>query len=187
MKVLHLGCGTDVRSGWLNVDSWARPGDAPAGVHLVDLRQELPWLDGEFDAVYSSHFLEHLTSEEAHDLLVRCRRVLKPGGVSRHCLPDSMLPIRAIIEGRQDYFDYVDKTAPQFLPAEALRSPIDYVSQQAYGWSHKCLYDLPKAKKLLETSGYVNVSEAVFDPAFDLADPVRRYFSLYVEGFRPAN
>jgi SAM-dependent methyltransferase len=73
-RKLHLGCGEDRRSGYVNIDI------APlAGVDAVsDLdRHSLPFSDGSFDEVLAISVLEHVE-------LVHCmreiHRVLRPGG-----------------------------------------------------------------------------------------------------------
>jgi predicted SAM-dependent methyltransferase len=71
---LNLGCGHNAAPGWVNVDyslgsrlrwipfsgkffrqKWDR------SILVVDLRRALPWPDNSVDAIYCSHFLEHLT------------------------------------------------------------------------------------------------------------------------------
>ena len=84
LKLLNLGCGARRHPAWTNADL------APAGddVLHVDLRKPLPFPDREFDAVYASHVLEHLTPREAAHLLGEVRRVLRPGGIARVVVPD---------------------------------------------------------------------------------------------------
>lgn len=71
---LNLGCGTDIRPGFVNLDS----ADLP-GVDVVhDLRElPLPFADGEFDEVVCQDVLEHL---EYAPLLGEIHRVLRPEG-----------------------------------------------------------------------------------------------------------
>jgi predicted SAM-dependent methyltransferase len=51
----------------------------------------LPFRDGQFDFAFSEHFLEHLFMDEAFELLLDLRRVLRPGGVLRTSVPDADL------------------------------------------------------------------------------------------------
>jgi SAM-dependent methyltransferase len=53
-----------------------------------DLRKRLPFPDAGFDAVYSSHVLEHLAPEHGEALIGEMHRVLAPGGVVRVVVPD---------------------------------------------------------------------------------------------------
>jgi SAM-dependent methyltransferase len=71
---LNLGCGTDIRPGFVNLDSAALP-----GVDVVhDLRElPLPFGDREFDEVVCQDVLEHL---DYAPLLGEIHRVLRPGG-----------------------------------------------------------------------------------------------------------
>ena len=55
-----------------------------AGKHLA-------FDDNEFDFIFSEHFFEHLWLPDAIALLRECRRILKPGGVIRTCVPDADL------------------------------------------------------------------------------------------------
>ena len=59
-----------------------------AHVHVADLRKGLPFPDSSFDAVYHSNFLEHLDRPTARRFLRECRRVLRPGGLTRVVVPD---------------------------------------------------------------------------------------------------
>jgi SAM-dependent methyltransferase len=71
---LNLGCGTDIRPGFVNVDSAAL-----AGVDVVhDLNVlPLPFEDGSFVEVVCQDVLEHL---DYAPLLGEVHRVLAPGG-----------------------------------------------------------------------------------------------------------
>jgi predicted SAM-dependent methyltransferase len=53
-----------------------------------NLRYGAPFTDASVDFLYSSHLLEHLFKEDAVRLLAEMRRVLKPGGRLRICVPD---------------------------------------------------------------------------------------------------
>jgi SAM-dependent methyltransferase len=71
---LNLGCGTDVRPGWVNLDI------APLhGVDVVhDLRRlPLPFDNGRFSEVLAKDVLEHL---DYVPLLRELHRILAPGG-----------------------------------------------------------------------------------------------------------
>jgi predicted SAM-dependent methyltransferase len=82
-RYLNVGCGAHFSREWTNLDQ--RDGDDVLG---HDLRKPLPFPDACFDAVYSSHVLEHFTPEMGRRFLWEQWRVLKPGGVCRVVVPD---------------------------------------------------------------------------------------------------
>ncbi len=71
MKKLNLGCGTDIKEGWINLDI--------ADLEGVDVVHDinslpLPFPDNEFDYILAQDILEHL---EYAPLLKDLHRVLK--------------------------------------------------------------------------------------------------------------
>ena len=72
---LNLGCGKDVREGFLNIDLYS---DHPE-VIAMDIRiLNLP--DACADGILASDVLEHFSHRETHAILNEWARVLKPGG-----------------------------------------------------------------------------------------------------------
>ena len=68
---------------WTNIDLYKNE-----YVDFYDIRNQFPYPDNTFDAIYSSHVLEHLTVKEANALLKEVYRVLKKGGIFRIVVPD---------------------------------------------------------------------------------------------------
>jgi SAM-dependent methyltransferase len=82
--MLNVGCGRRFHSDWVNVDL------VPMSDSVIayDVSKGLPFDDNQFDAVYHSHVLEHLDPDRGRELIVECRRVLRPGGTIRVVVPD---------------------------------------------------------------------------------------------------
>lgn len=80
--LLHLGSGPERLAGWINIDLYF-----PAELCL-DLTRPLPLPDACADAIYSQHFIEHITKPQSAQLVRECARVLKPGGWLRLSTPD---------------------------------------------------------------------------------------------------
>ena len=74
-KKLNLGCGTDIKDGWVNLDSAALPGVDV--VHDIE-KLPLPFADSSVDEVLCQDILEHV---EYAPILKDLYRVLTPGGV----------------------------------------------------------------------------------------------------------
>lgn len=73
-KKLNVGCGVDIRQGWINLDS-----ANVSGVDIVHDIQKLPlpFRDGEFEHILAQDVLEHV---EYIPVLKDLWRILKPGG-----------------------------------------------------------------------------------------------------------
>lgn len=71
---LNLGCGADIRAGWVNLDKFSLPGvDVCHDIQIMPL----PFDDGSFDEVLCKDILEHV---DYIPLLDELHRILKPGG-----------------------------------------------------------------------------------------------------------
>ena len=97
LKYINLACGSNyVRSNdWINLDFTDRD-----GVQKVNLLNQLKFKESTFDAVYCSHFVEHIPFEELSNFLRECRRVLKDGGIFRVVVPDFEKMTREYIKQR---------------------------------------------------------------------------------------
>ena len=77
MKVkINLGCGKDIKPGWINVDKIEYP-----SVDVVHDLNEFPWpFDDNFaDYILMNHVLEHL--DDVVKVMEEVWRILKPGGI----------------------------------------------------------------------------------------------------------
>ncbi len=86
---LHLGCGERIWPGWVNVDqhvnNYARPDFHQCDVALGPL----PLADASVDYVFSEDFLEHLPPDRRVAVMNEIYRVLVPGGVMEHYVPNA--------------------------------------------------------------------------------------------------
>lgn len=82
---LHLGCGRDVRPGWVNVDS--QPGEGVEVVCDLDALADarLPLGDDSVDEFLGSHLLEHLRNPLP--FMQELHRVAKPGAMLTFHVP----------------------------------------------------------------------------------------------------
>jgi SAM-dependent methyltransferase len=72
---LNVGCGRDVRPGWVNLDVAPLP-----GVDVVHDLASFPWpfTDGQFERIELIHVLEHLPDTVA--AMNELHRIARPGG-----------------------------------------------------------------------------------------------------------
>jgi ubiquinone/menaquinone biosynthesis C-methylase UbiE len=82
---LNVGCGTDIRAGWINLDSSKLPG-VDVIANLDDCgRTPLPLADDSIEEFYCSHVLEHL--RDALGFMQELHRIAKPGAVATIRVP----------------------------------------------------------------------------------------------------
>lgn len=86
---LHLGCGTRVWPGWINVDRLAPAEPVSDFVPCDVARDRLPIADASIDYVFSEDFLEHLPPDRCVAVMNEIHRVLVPGGVMEHYVPNA--------------------------------------------------------------------------------------------------
>ena len=84
MLKLNLGCGRDIRQGYVNVDYIAGP-----GVDVVaDINKRLQWDDQSVDEVLMYHVLEH--TDDPVKVMLEIHRIVRPGGVVEIKVPHRM-------------------------------------------------------------------------------------------------
>lgn len=81
---LNLGCGTDHRDGFVNIDVDKRV--KPDVIH--DLLKPLPFANASVSEIILQDVLEHFTKEDGTILLSECARVMKPHGMLRIRVPN---------------------------------------------------------------------------------------------------
>jgi predicted SAM-dependent methyltransferase len=185
-RLVHLGCGPDLRPGWLNIDY--KPGgalgyNAATGFLNYDLRQGLPEIEtGSVEVFFSSHFFEHVNPDEAMNLMKECRRALRDDGMARFQMPDFKQTFRAYVDDDQGFLDKAlnyYKLLDQ-MPAYA-RNYADLVSVGVYeSYTHKWIWDPENLSKALLAAGFGSVEEVDFDPQIDNPAEARRDYSYYL-------
>jgi SAM-dependent methyltransferase len=186
---VHLGCGDDIREGWVNIDLNPKrqschclPEKSDTVVISYDLRLGLPLRPSSCDYIYSSHLIEHLEPQAGLRLLRDCFSALRPGGTCRIVLPDYRSAFSAYLNGDVEYFQMLDETGEirEFQPGtKTLIDQVDYAVHQ-YG-QHRCIYDSEKLVIVLRAIGYRDPCVSMFRPDVDHPSPIRQQYSLYLE------
>lgn len=171
---LHLGCGPNLKEGWVNID----PG-YPAADLTLDLREPLPFKDRSCEFVYSEHFLEHLGyPHEVGSLLAECFRVLEPGGRFSAGVPDTEAPLLAYARQEEGWLHRVKEIHPPVCMT--FMDHINFHFRQ--GDEHRMAYDEETLVRLLEGAGFADARRRTYDPDLDTE---RRRDSLFVDARRP--
>lgn len=205
MKV-NMGCGRNPTPGWVNIDN-----SPTVLLARTPLRHLLGWRSAfarivrdtgirygsAFDTglpvssvsvLYASHLLEHFDRVDALRFLAETRRVLKPGGTLRLCVPDL----------RRHVDDYLKTGDADGLVARMQVAPPRPRTPRAWliaalrpSRRHHWMYDRASLRKLLEGAGFVAIADlapgetAIAAPgALDLSE--RGDGSFYIECRNPA-
>lgn len=82
---LNLGCGNDIRSGYVNFDTYVFPGvDVVAA--LDPFYPQLPFADAEFDEIIAYHVLEHVANKPK--IIEEVWRIARNNAIIKIKLPD---------------------------------------------------------------------------------------------------
>ncbi len=118
-RLLHVGCGpqnTNALPALFQSEEWQEvrldinPGVQP---DIIGTITDMSGVDTEsYDAVYSSHNLEHLYSHQVPAALREFHRVLHRGGFALLTVPDIQAVAREIANGKLEEVMYVSPAGP---------------------------------------------------------------------------
>lgn len=127
----------------------------------------LPFEDSSVQCIFSSHFIEHLTFEEAINFLKECHRVLRPGGILRIVCPDIMIWINKIYKGTDTNFfkTYKDSLDVPYWEnyiypiKDKIKTNTQVLNSMIYNWGHKWMWDFQSLKTELESIGFDSIQQ----------------------------
>jgi SAM-dependent methyltransferase len=159
--MLNLGSGRQRLPGWIGID--VQECDL-----RLNLRNGLPFPDASARYVYSAHFIEHLSYDEAARLLAEVHRVLAPGGVLRVVVPDIEVLVAAYLRADESFFARRAKLFPEdeAVPPTNLARLLAYagVGRPATDLGgHRAGYDFATLSAILARAGFRNVERSGFD------------------------
>lgn len=164
MKRMNLGCGPDIKEGWLNVD-----GVYQEGIDVWDIRAKaVPQYLDQFDFVLVNHVLCTMKSTEVDTALDNIREVLKPGGKLQIIDLDLIMA-----------FAYYEQGAMDMIPASGESLDEKFVNHVSGFGTRNSLYTGPFLVELLQRHGFQNV-EILGASEYDL----RPNESLIVEAMK---
>ena len=175
---LNLGCGSNRKDGWVNVDLF----DAHADLQL-DLREIWPFPDNSVSYIYSEHVFEHFEFHiEMPHFLREAYRVLEPAGAFDVVVPDTEPALKAYGNPSSNYWPSLAKRwHPDWCETE-----LDHINFHfRQDGEHKFAWDAETLGRTLKAAGFTNVLRREFNPLMDTEE--RRIGSLYMKGIKPDN
>lgn len=152
-RKLNLGCGTDIREGWVNLDSANIPGvDVVHNIQLLPL----PFGNNAFDEVLCNDILEHI---DYPPVLKDIHRILAPGGVVHIRVPhftskNNAIDPQHIRQFSIETFDFFCKETKIYRE----RSYYFDFAFAAFAQKPKITFDTKNLKRNRLVSWYVNRS-----------------------------
>lgn len=136
---LHVGCGQEALTGWVNIDNKALPGVD----RVLDVTEGLPF-EG-VSAIYAEHFLEHLSLENGLAFLRECRRALKEDGILRLSTPNL------------DWVYLTHYRCGSWADEDQPLSDCLQLNRAFHGWGHQFLYNRQMLGAALRAAGFDTV------------------------------
>lgn len=162
-RKLHIGCGSNLLSGWLNTDlNWDEK------ITYLNAAKNFPLPNNTFDFIYSEHLFEHLNEEQQMNMLTECLRILKENGILRIATPSLKFLFElygnqnnelnsSYINWAMNHSTYLralkDKTS------NSLQYPNYVINHFFKAWGHKMIHD---EQSLVELGRYCGFSEMKF-------------------------
>lgn len=122
--------------------------------------------DGSFDAVWSSHTLEHLYAHEVMAALREFKRVLKPDGFALVMCPDLESVAHHLIDHGADHVAYVSPAGP-ITAIDMLYGHLASISTGRVHMAHKTGFTADRLGNLLLEAGFLEVNVRR-DDAFEI-------------------
>ncbi len=141
MKKIHLGCGSVHKDGWVNIDL-----DSPVADIQRDLTEPLPFESGTVKYIYTEHFIEHITRQQAVNFLRECRRVMTPDGTIRVSTPDLRFLVQCYQNG--NITEWGQLWGPD--------SPCNLMNEGMRSWGHTYVYDFPEISRIFVEAGFAS-------------------------------
>ena len=149
---LHLGCGANNFSGWVNIDL-----DSPTADRLLDLTEPLPFEDSSVSHIFNEHFIEHVTREQAVAFLKECYRVLSPQGAIRISTPNLRYLAHCF------FFDNKNEWGNLWQPS----TKCQMMNEGMRSWGHQFVYDAEELTRVLGEAGFKSIAFQVYRQSAD--------------------
>ena len=182
LKFLHIGCGPkrkDRTTNVFNTDAWEEVTfdiDSECNPDVIGSMTDLSMIESNsFDAVYSSHNIEHLYMHEANKAVKEFKRVLKHDGYVMIVCPDIISTCEAIIEkGPMEPLYYLRNNQNE-LDKNLFVAGIDIlygwrapIQQGNYYMAHKSAYSEKSLTSLFIEAGFNKVGSVSRKSYYDI-------------------
>ena len=164
VRKLHIGCGSNTLSGWLNSDF----NPAAVGVMHLDASQIFPISDNEFAYVFSEHMIEHISYAQGLQMLTECFRVMSDKGTIRISTPDLSFLIDLYKEQKSDQQkEYIEWFINRYIPGIDDHDETFVINNFVRNWGHTFIYDEKTLRSSMEKAGFIDVTKRALSESED--------------------
>ena len=161
---LHVGCGPkrkDQTTRAFNVPEWIEQRldiDASVAPDIIGTMTDMSAVtEAIFDAVFSSHNIEHLYPHEVPVALAEFKRVLKPDGLVVITCPDLQSVCALVAEDKLTEPAYTSPAGP-IAPLDILYGHRPPMARGNLYMSHRCGFTQKVMTATLQAAGFVTVA-----------------------------
>jgi predicted SAM-dependent methyltransferase len=155
VRKLHLGCGHNMLSGWLNTDI-----GCTGSITYVDITKPFPIESNTFDYIFSEHVIEHKTHAQGAHMLAECFRVLKPGGKLRIATPDLEFLINLYNPDKTALQkSYIKWCVDTFIPGAVSTEDVHVINNFYSGFGHLFIYNQKALADALLLAGFGSIEK----------------------------
>jgi predicted SAM-dependent methyltransferase len=155
VRKLHIGCGSNVISGWLNADYYPK---SPNILHLDATRPFSLLESRSFDYVFSEHMIEHVPYRAGSQMIAECYRILKPDGKLRISTPDLSFLIDLYRSDKSELQQQYVAWASSRINWAPYQDETFVINNFVRNWGHSFIYDEKTLRAMMEAAGFKNVS-----------------------------
>jgi predicted SAM-dependent methyltransferase len=199
---LHCGSGATLHRGLLNIDLMqlsdgqgrqSQPGrllSFAEGVHYLEHDQTTPYpiASAAVGLIFSEHFIEHISVEQAIAWLREVHRLLKPGGVARISTPDLARYANGYVDPDHHFYAQHQRQLQRMGMTACPARPAWMLNQIFRHYGHQWIYDFDELALVASAAGFDRQqirqctfrSGAIAELA-QLDQEIRSDESLYVE------
>jgi SAM-dependent methyltransferase len=174
-RFLHVGCGHATKeqtTAGFNSEDWDECRfdiDISVAPDIVGSMTDMSCIDDDsYDAVYSSHNIEHLYAHEVETALAEFYRILKTDGFLVITCPDIQSVAEMIAEGKLLETAYISPAGP-ICPIDMIYGYRPSLKEGKHYMAHKCGFTESVLNDALLRAGFQQIaSKSRGKPKFDL-------------------
>jgi len=159
---LNLGCGDEMKSGYINIDKYVDKADL-----RIDVCNLKRFEDKTVSEIFASHILQHIPRNLTKDAIREWHRVLKDSGVIKIRVPNFGLYLKQWLNSNSDYRDDL--------------GPCHILGYEREGYPHYNGFTPEKIEMLLTQSGFDVYKTDLIQQEYYQSNTKYFEFDIYVE------